>query len=178
MVGVDSGSLYRWTHSLSCLAWSWVGDCLAPFYIHQINRVNSRNGSATMTCYCCYYHWQQTDLVRVNQHCLTSVVLPNVFIRTVLPQAQNTTNFTIIHISSAQFRNTMRLESWRLCTVIWCPLHCGICPTSLCVFPHGCCHGNIVVCVSIWALPWQAQRHNESTDECKYPHRMLKDIVR
>ena len=25
MVGVDSGSLYRWTHSLSCLAWSWVG---------------------------------------------------------------------------------------------------------------------------------------------------------
>jgi len=26
MVGVDSGSLYRRTHSLSRLAWSWVGD--------------------------------------------------------------------------------------------------------------------------------------------------------
>jgi len=25
MVGVDSGSLYRQTHSLSRLAWSWVG---------------------------------------------------------------------------------------------------------------------------------------------------------
>jgi len=49
MVGVDSGSLYRWTHSLSRLAWSWVGGRLAPFYIHQINRVNSGNGSAMMT---------------------------------------------------------------------------------------------------------------------------------
>ena len=35
MVGVDSGSLYRRTHSLSRLAWSWVGGRLAPFYIHQ-----------------------------------------------------------------------------------------------------------------------------------------------
>ena len=35
MVGVVSGSLYRRTHSLSCLAWSWVGGRLAPFYIHQ-----------------------------------------------------------------------------------------------------------------------------------------------
>jgi len=34
MVGVVSGSLYRRTHSLSRLAWSWVGGCLAPFYIH------------------------------------------------------------------------------------------------------------------------------------------------
>ena len=42
MVSVVSGSLYRWTHSLSRLAWSWVGGHLAPFYIHQINRVNSR----------------------------------------------------------------------------------------------------------------------------------------
>jgi len=51
MVGVDSGSLYRGTHthSLSRLAWSWVGGRLAPFYIHQMNRVNSRNGSAMMT---------------------------------------------------------------------------------------------------------------------------------
>jgi len=32
MVGVDSGSLYRWTDSLSHLAWSWVGGCLALFY--------------------------------------------------------------------------------------------------------------------------------------------------
>ena len=46
MVGVDSGSLYRRTHSVSRLAWSWVGGRLAPFYIHQMNRVNSRNGSA------------------------------------------------------------------------------------------------------------------------------------
>ena len=37
MVGVVSGSLYRRTHSLSRLAWSWVGGRLAPFYIHQMN---------------------------------------------------------------------------------------------------------------------------------------------
>ena len=49
MVGVDSGSLYRRTHSLSRLVWSWVVGRLAPFYIHQMNRVNSRNGSAMMT---------------------------------------------------------------------------------------------------------------------------------
>ena len=30
MVGVDSGSLYRRPHSLSRLAWSWVGGHLAP----------------------------------------------------------------------------------------------------------------------------------------------------
>jgi len=30
-------------------AWSWVGGHLAPFYIHQMNRVNYRNGSAMMT---------------------------------------------------------------------------------------------------------------------------------
>jgi len=42
MVGVHSGSLYRRTHNLSRLAWSWVGGRLAPFYIHQMNRVNSR----------------------------------------------------------------------------------------------------------------------------------------
>ena len=48
-MGVDSGSHYRQTHSLSHLAWSWVGGRLAPFYIHQMNRVNSRNGSAMMT---------------------------------------------------------------------------------------------------------------------------------
>ena len=41
MVGVVSSSLYRRTHSLSRLAWSWVGGLLAPFYIHQMNRVNS-----------------------------------------------------------------------------------------------------------------------------------------
>jgi len=49
MVGVDSGSLYTQTHSLSRLAWFWVGGRLAPFYIHQMNRVNFRNGSAMMT---------------------------------------------------------------------------------------------------------------------------------
>jgi len=49
IVGVDSGSLYRRTHNLSRLAWSWVGGRLAPFYIHQTNRVNSRSGSAMMT---------------------------------------------------------------------------------------------------------------------------------
>jgi len=31
MVGVDAGSLYRRTHRLSRLAWSWVGGRLAPF---------------------------------------------------------------------------------------------------------------------------------------------------
>jgi len=49
MVGVDSGSPYRRTHSLSRLAWSWFGGRLALFYIHQMNRVNYRNGSAMMT---------------------------------------------------------------------------------------------------------------------------------
>ena len=47
MVGVVSGSLYRRTHSLSRLAWSSVGGRLAPFYIHQMNRVNSRNVAFT-----------------------------------------------------------------------------------------------------------------------------------
>jgi len=67
MVGVHSGNLYRRTHSLSRLVWSWVGGCLALFYIHQMNRVNSRNGSATMTApqtlswnysYYYYYHFK------------------------------------------------------------------------------------------------------------------------
>jgi len=49
MVGIDSGSLYRPTHSLSHLAWSWVSSHLAPFYIHQMNRLNSCNGSAMTT---------------------------------------------------------------------------------------------------------------------------------
>jgi len=49
MVGVVSGSMYRRTDGLSRLAWCWVGGRLAPFYIHQMNRVNSRNGSAMMT---------------------------------------------------------------------------------------------------------------------------------
>jgi len=49
MVGVDSGSLYRRTHSLSRLVWSWAGGRLAPFYIRQMNRVNSRNGTDMMT---------------------------------------------------------------------------------------------------------------------------------
>ena len=48
MVGVVSGSLYRRTHSLSRLAWSWVGGRLAPFYIHQMNRVNSRHDDSTI----------------------------------------------------------------------------------------------------------------------------------
>jgi len=47
MVGVDSGSLYKRTHSLSGLSGLVLGRRrLAPFYIHQMNRVNSRNGSA------------------------------------------------------------------------------------------------------------------------------------
>ena len=43
MVDVVSCSLYRRTHNLSRLAWSWVGGRLAPFYIHEMNRMNSRN---------------------------------------------------------------------------------------------------------------------------------------
>ena len=35
MVRVDSGSLYRRTHSLSGLAWSWVGGRLAPFSLNE-----------------------------------------------------------------------------------------------------------------------------------------------
>jgi len=48
MVGVDSGSLYKQTHNLSRLVWSWVGGRFAPFYIYQMNRVLA-NGSAMMT---------------------------------------------------------------------------------------------------------------------------------
>ena len=47
--GDNITSLYRRTHSLSRLVWSWVYGRLAPFYIHQMNRVNSRNCSAMMT---------------------------------------------------------------------------------------------------------------------------------
>jgi len=47
MVGVDSGShIQAESQPISRLAWSWVGGRLAPFYMHQMNRVNSRNGSA------------------------------------------------------------------------------------------------------------------------------------
>ena len=42
-------AIYNLTHSPSRLAWSWVGGRLALFYIHQMNRVNSGNGSAMMT---------------------------------------------------------------------------------------------------------------------------------
>jgi len=49
MVGVDSGSLYRRTDSQSRLAWCRVSGRLALFYIHQINRANSCNGSAMTT---------------------------------------------------------------------------------------------------------------------------------
>jgi len=49
IVDVDSGSLYRRTHSLSHLSWSWVGGFSAPFHIHQMKRVNSCSGSARMT---------------------------------------------------------------------------------------------------------------------------------
>jgi len=47
MVGVDSGSLYMRTHSP--LAWYWLCGRLAPFYIYQMNWVNSQKCSAMMT---------------------------------------------------------------------------------------------------------------------------------
>jgi len=50
MVDVDSGSMYRRTHSLSRLVWSWVRGRLAPFYIYQINRVNLLSGFAINNC--------------------------------------------------------------------------------------------------------------------------------
>ena len=70
MVGVVSGSLYMRTHSLSRLAWSWVGGRLAPFYIHQMNRENSRNGSAMMTAHkhCrgyYYYYYFSSSVSRI-----------------------------------------------------------------------------------------------------------------
>jgi len=43
VVGVDSGSLYRQTRSISCLAWSEGRRPLGAI-IHQMNRVISRNG--------------------------------------------------------------------------------------------------------------------------------------
>jgi len=49
MVGVDSDSLYRCTHSQVVWLGLRVGGHLAPFYIHQMNQVNYRNGSAMMT---------------------------------------------------------------------------------------------------------------------------------
>ena len=45
MVGVDYGSLYRRTHSLSRLAWSWVSGLSAPFYIHQCTGWAKLNGA-------------------------------------------------------------------------------------------------------------------------------------
>jgi len=48
MVGVDSGSLQADTAQVIWLGLR-VGSRLAPFCIHQMNRVNSRNGSAMMT---------------------------------------------------------------------------------------------------------------------------------
>jgi len=38
-----------YSDSLSRLPWSWVGGRLLPLYSHQMNRVNSPNGSAMMT---------------------------------------------------------------------------------------------------------------------------------
>ena len=49
MVGVDYGSLQANSQSISRLAWTGVGGCLEPFYIHQMNRVNSCNDTAMMT---------------------------------------------------------------------------------------------------------------------------------
>ena len=71
MVGVHFGSLYKRTHSLSRLVWSWVGGRLAPFCIHQMNRVNSRNGSAVMTL-----SWHCRD-----KHCLIITGFSGVFRR-------------------------------------------------------------------------------------------------
>ena len=78
MVGVVSSSLYRRTHSLTRLAWSWVGGRLAPFYIHQMNRVNSRNGSAwwqhhkhCRAYYYYYYYWWQIKFT-INRRSLQS----------------------------------------------------------------------------------------------------------
>jgi len=74
MVGVDSGSLYRRTHSLRRLAWSWVGGRLVPLYIHQMNQVNSHNGSAMMTApqtlswnYYYYYYYYYLSTTRINK---------------------------------------------------------------------------------------------------------------
>jgi len=51
MLGVDSGSLQADSQpkSSGLDLGRQLGDRLALFYIHQINRVNSCNGSATMT---------------------------------------------------------------------------------------------------------------------------------
>ena len=45
MVDVDSGTLQADSQPKSS---GLVGGRLAPFYIHQMNQVNSRNGSAMM----------------------------------------------------------------------------------------------------------------------------------
>jgi len=47
MVGVDSGSQQVDSQPKS-FGLDWVGGCLAPFYVHQMHRVNSCNGSAMM----------------------------------------------------------------------------------------------------------------------------------
>ena len=44
IVWVFLDTLYKRTHSLSRMTWSWVCGRLAPFYIHQMNRVNSHKG--------------------------------------------------------------------------------------------------------------------------------------
>ena len=69
MVGVDSRSLYRRTHSLSHLAWSWVNGCLAPFYIHQMNPVTSRNGSAIHNHSTINTVLELSSLLLLKKHC-------------------------------------------------------------------------------------------------------------
>ena len=80
MVGVDSGSLYRRIYSLSHLAWSWVGGRLAPFYIHQMNRVNSRNG------------WCHDDTD--HKHCLGIIIINTRIIKMAIERSRCRHPFT------------------------------------------------------------------------------------
>ena len=75
MVGVVSGSLYRRTHSLSRLAWSWVGGRLAPFYIHQ-------NEPGELSQWLCH------DDSTIN---IVVLIIIIIIIITVLPCPQKTT---------------------------------------------------------------------------------------
>jgi len=77
MVGVVSGSLYRRTHSLSRLAWSWVGKgkrldtCYSATYMSQTldqQRFTISEVAAVNTVLCCLIHSTSTAAYRSQTH--------------------------------------------------------------------------------------------------------------